>query len=397
MADFDFEHQVRVLRELQGRLAGLQMPHPDLVRVRDVVFVLRRARRLVAEGWGRDAGPALGRPWGVVRAIESAALTQQLPYASQGALFALTAAAGRGGGFATAMEQLLETEQEVLAWFDRAIATYAAAGDDLWDEGRQEYGEAREIALGVIEQRAQIRAALEFTLARVRTGWRPGSGDGYQALIDANAGVEALGPTAVARSWTLGAAIAAGCLDVIPNDALGCGRLHFALVTELVAPLTEYGGDEPAPQTRGDAIAWVEHELAAASARWRLPPATRCQAVRSALLNLAEEWAARSASFPELLEAACDRSLDVCYALAIAAGSGGRAHYPGGALVYSLNGDPQSDAANYLASLPDPAAPHVWDWLGRALGLCYSAWPNAHADFPPFSPTVFEAPATGSA
>ena len=383
MPSHDFEHQVRVLSELQGRVGGIHLPLPELVRVRDVVFVLRRARSLVAEGWGRDEGPLQGRPWGVVRAVETAAATQQLPYAAQAALFALTSAAGRGGGFATAMERLIESEQEVLGWFDRAIAAYAAAGDALWDDGRQEYGEAREIVLSVIEQRVHIRTALQFALTRVRDGWRSGSGDGYQALIDANAGVRVQGPTPVARSWTLGGALAASCADVVPGDVLACGRLHFALVTEMLAPLAEYGGTAPVPQTHEAARAWVEHELANAEARWTLPPPERCEAAHAALLAVAGDWGG-GGDLLAMIGGAGGTAMDASYALAIAAGSGGRAHHPGGALSYSLSGDPLSDIGNYLASLPEPSQGHVWDWFGRALGLCASAWPHGHADFAPF-------------
>ena len=160
-------------------------------------------------------------------------------------------------------------------------------------------------------------------------------------------------------------------------------RLHIALVTEMIDPLQEYGGDLPEPDSAAAALAWLERERASASARWALPDSARCDDALASL-QLMMMQCARGASFTTMITSIGGvAGEDVRYAVAIAIGSGARTPVQGGDLSYALIGEPLTDIVNHAELLPDADLPALWSWLGRACGLVTEAWPAGNADFRP--------------
>ena len=373
------------------RLAGAADIDPEHVRHRDVLTVLLRARNFVAEGWAppERSGSAFpqpdsqgAHPWTIREAIEASGLTQHLSFACQAAFYSLTAVAGRPGGYLPAFERQLSTQAEALHWLDLAIRETSSRPNDLWDDGWQEWGEAREIALNAIGCRTQVREALGEALTRVRRRWLPGGGEGYQALAAAGAAANSSAPRA--SGWTLTGALTAAFSQVASGDALNAFRLHMAFTTEMSEPLHEYGGDSPEPRSGAEAEAWLLRELDAVAERWALPDSVRLDAVRLALAFVCEQCAAGVTLIEALESLGGQAGEDARYALAIAIGSSHEALRCGGSLLYTLDGEPLTDIINHseLADLPSHA--HLWSWLGRASGLTFVAWPMGEPDFPPF-------------
>ena len=365
-------------------LAGAALSEPQHIRRRDVLAILLRSRSFLASGWSPTNAVPAGAPddsWTIVAAVEAAALTHNLRPAAQAAFFALTAAARRPGCSLVLVESLLSTPDEVLALVDLAIADVAVRPDGIWDDGWQEWGEAREIVLNVFEQRARVVAALDHAMSRVRRRWLPGAGDGFRSL--SSGASHGAGPNPRAAGWTIGAALAAGCLHATDGALVASNRVHLALVTEMIEPLQEYGGDYPEPESVEGALLWLRSEGDSARSRWVLPDAQRCAAALEALQLTMMEWA-RGATFTAAVSlTGGPAGEDARYAIAVAIGSGARTPVPGGDLAYALIGEPLADIVNHAELLPVTDHAVRWAWLGRARGLVTQAWPSGSADFRP--------------